>query len=47
MASALCEEILTDAVRGDSEQYDLAGFTQPWLNDLVEGAKPLTLQSAP
>uniref|UniRef100_A0A7S0S9Q3 Uncharacterized protein n=1 Tax=Mantoniella antarctica TaxID=81844 RepID=A0A7S0S9Q3_9CHLO len=37
MASALCEEILTDAVRGDSEQYDLAGFTQPWLNDLVEG----------
>jgi hypothetical protein len=37
MASALCEEIKTDAARGDSEQYDLAGFTQGWLQDLVTG----------
>jgi hypothetical protein len=37
MASALCEEIKTNALRGDSEQYDLAGFTPAWLNDLVDG----------
>ena len=43
MASALCEEIKTAAVRGDSEQYDLAGFNQGWIQDLVTGCLGQTL----
>ncbi len=35
MASALCDEIKTNALRGDSETYDLAGFSPVWLKDLV------------
>ena len=43
MASALCEEIKTNALNGDSEQYDLAGFNQGWLQDLVDGCLSQTL----
>ena len=37
MASALCAEIKSNALVGDSEQYDLAGYNQGWINDLVAG----------
>jgi hypothetical protein len=43
MASALCDEIKANALRGDSEQYDLAGFSPAWLKDLVDGCLGQTL----
>ena len=43
MASALCEEIKANALRGESDQYDLAGYTPAWLQDLVNGALGQTL----
>ena len=43
MASALCDEIKANAMRGDSEQYDLAGFSPAWLKDLVDGCLGQTL----
>ena len=35
MAKATCDEIRVNAAAGDSEEYDLAGFTQQWCYDLV------------
>ena len=43
MASALCEEIRTNAAAGDSEQYDLAGFSQGWIQELVDACLSQTL----
>ena len=43
MASALCEEIKANALRGESDQYDLAGYSPAWLQDLVNGALGQTL----
>ena len=43
MASALCDEIKANALRGDSEQYDLAGFSPAWLKDLVDECLGQTL----
>jgi hypothetical protein len=36
MASALCAEIKANALRGDSDTYDLAGFSPAWLTELVD-----------
>lgn len=43
MASALCDEIKANALRGDSDQYDLAGFHPGWIQELVDGALGVTL----
>eukprot|EP00227_Mantoniella_beaufortii_P017827 CAMPEP_0197591746 /NCGR_PEP_ID=MMETSP1326-20131121/13893_1 /TAXON_ID=1155430 /ORGANISM="Genus nov. species nov., Strain RCC2288" /LENGTH=115 /DNA_ID=CAMNT_0043157299 /DNA_START=82 /DNA_END=426 /DNA_ORIENTATION=- len=43
MASSLCDEIKSNALVGDSEQYDLAGYNQGWINDLVAGCLGETL----
>ena len=43
MASALCDEIKANALRGDSDQYDLAGFNPGWIQELVDGALGVTL----
>lgn len=43
MASALIDEIKLNASNGDSEQYDLAGFTPGWLHDLVGSCLGTTL----
>ena len=44
MASKLGDEIKDNALSGLSEQYDLAGFSPAWIQDLVTGCLGQTLR---
>ena len=45
MASKLGDEIKDNALSGLSEQYDLAGFSPGWIQDLVTGCLSRTLSA--
>ena len=45
MASKLGDEIKDNALSGLSEQYDLAGFSPGWIQDLVTGCLSQTLSA--